>query len=28
MSAMTMKAGVEEAIKRAAPEVVKVEAVM
>ena len=27
MSAMTMKAGVEEAIKRAAPEVVKVEAV-
>ena len=28
MSAMTMKAGVEEAIKRVAPEVVKVEAVM
>ncbi|HQV39405.1 MAG: NifU family protein [Flavobacteriales bacterium] len=27
MSAMTMKAGVEEAIKRVAPEVVKVEAV-
>lgn len=27
MVAMTMKAGVEEAIKRAAPEVVKVEAV-
>jgi len=26
MSAMTMKAGVEEAIKRAAPEVVRVEA--
>ena len=26
MSAMTMKAGVEEAIKRVAPEVVKVEA--
>ncbi|HRQ84069.1 MAG TPA: NifU family protein [Flavobacteriales bacterium] len=28
MVAMTMKAGVEEAIKRAAPEVVKVEAVV
>ena len=28
MSAMTMKAGVEEAIKRAAPEVVKVDAVV
>lgn len=28
MSAMTMKAGVEEAIKRVAPEVVKVEAVV
>jgi Fe-S cluster biogenesis protein NfuA len=28
MSAMTMKAGVEEAIKRVAPEVVKVEALM
>ena len=28
MSAMTMKAGVEEAIKRAAPEVVRVDAVM
>lgn len=27
MSAMTMKAGVEEAIKRAAPEVIRVEAV-
>jgi len=27
MSAMTMKAGVEEAIKRVAPEVVRVEAV-
>lgn len=27
MVAMTMKAGVEEAIKRAAPEVVKVEAI-
>ena len=27
MSAMTMKAGVEEAIKRVAPEVVKVEAI-
>lgn len=27
MSAMTMRAGVEEAIKRVAPEVVKVEAV-
>lgn len=28
MSAMTMKAGVEEAIKRVAPEVVRVEAVV
>ena len=28
MSAMTMKAGVEEAIKRVAPEVVKVEAIV
>ncbi|MCI1751398.1 MAG: NifU family protein [Flavobacteriales bacterium] len=28
MSAMTMKAGVEEAIKRVAPEVVKVEALV
>ena len=27
MSAMTMKAGLEEAIKRAAPEVIRVEAV-